>query len=1029
MSLTIIETIQQMQGALQDYIEATYHVGHPILVAQRQEILRTPGVIHQRPYLESTPRYKTGTAFRELGLDPAALEIFGAVSEADGDLRRLIYDPPYEHQAVSTRLSLVDGRSLVVMTGTGSGKTECFLLPILGKLASEAHRKGQAFGETPAVRAMVLYPMNALVNDQLGRLRLLFADQRISDKFMRWSGRPARFARYTSRTLYPGVRDRRKDQTRLAPIRDYYINNLELARDPTSPQQATAKALVRELQERGKWPAKPDLIGWYGHRGQRWQDSKTGEFKRGVTLPEDSELITRHEVQTAPPDILVTNYSMLEYMLMRPLERPIFDHTRDWLHANPEERFLLVIDEAHLYRGAAGTEVALLIRRLRTRLGISPERLQVICTSASMQDPDYALEFAAQLTGKESGDFSKVQGELLLRPNAAKGSNQDARALEAIDLSAFYRSETDDDRMSHIAEFLRYRGVEPSKQLQQALYCALESFPPMAKLINLTMSEAQPVADLGEMLFDEVPSDVSARAITNLVALASMAKPESTQPGLMPCRVHSFYRGLAGLWVCMDSQCSGLPVEERGGPSGKLFSQPRDVCDCGARVLELYTCRNCGTAYARAYTNDVEEPDFLWSEPGGAFRTLSALYDELDAIDLLLEEPVFTDRVELADYDLVTGRLNPVNLGTRNRQVYLRANRADPPDTNDGPMDSNPGEFKPCAGCGERAAFGRSSVQDHQTKGDQPFQALISKQIQVQPPGPKPATKLAPLRGRKVLIFSDSRQTAARLAPNLQTYSTQDALRPLIVAGYTRLNGAQTIARFLSLEDIYLGVLIAAKEMGVRLRPELKVGESFQAENTVDQAVRSGALEDESQLLELLMDLRSSAPPESLLRSIMNSITDRYYGLESLALASLVERSNHTSKISSLPDIPHYAESDAEKFALARTWLRSWTGQGIWLSSMPGAWLSTVVNSHSGRFRGMNRLLRDAPSQRLFEKKWLPQLLEIFAEPTSQGRFRLDGNELSLAIGGDWSYCQSCRTAQRPIQGRNTCVNVDMTLP
>ena len=348
-------------------------------------------------------------------------------------------------------------------------------MPILGKLASEAHRKRQAFGETPAVRAMVLYPMNALVNDQLGRLRLLFADQRISDKFIKWSGRPARFARYTSRTLYPGVRDPRRDQTRLAPIRDYYISNLEIARDPNSPQQATAKALVRELQERGKWPAKPDLIAWYGQRGQRWQDSKTGEFKRGVTLPEDPELITRHEVQTAPPDILVTNYSMLEYMMMRPLERPIFDYTRDWLRANPEESFLLVVDEAHLYRGAAGTEVALLMRRLCTRLGIPPERLQVICTSASMQDPDYALEFAAQLTGKESGDFSKVEGEPLLRSNEAKGSAEDARALEAIDLIAFYASEIDDERISHVAEFLRYRGVEPPWQLQQALYRALVS--------------------------------------------------------------------------------------------------------------------------------------------------------------------------------------------------------------------------------------------------------------------------------------------------------------------------------------------------------------------------------------------------------------------------------------------------------------------------------------------------------------------------------------------------------------------------
>ena len=1023
MELTIIETIQQMQSALQDYIEAAYHVSDPILVQQRQEILRTPGVIHQQPYLESTPRYKTGMAFKDLGLDPAALEVFGSVSEADGELQRLIYDPPYEHQAVSTKLSLVDARSLVVMTGTGSGKTECFLLPILGKLASEAQRKGQSFGETPAVRAMVLYPMNALVNDQLGRLRLLFADRRISDKFISWSGRPARFARYTSRTLYPGVRDSRKDQTRLSPIRNYYISNLETSRDPSSPQQATAEALVRELQERGKWPAKPDLIRWYGQRGQRWQDRRTGEFQRGVTLPEDPELFTRHEVQAAPPDILVTNYSMLEYMMMRPLERPIFDHTRDWLHENPEESFLLVIDEAHLYRGAAGTEVALLIRRLCSRLGIPPGRLQVICTSASMQDPDYAQNFAAQLTGKDSGDFSTVEGELSFRPNAAKGSTEDALALETIDLFGFYGAETDSGRMSQVAEFLRYRGVEPSGQLTQALHSALESFPPMSELINATMTAAQPVTDLGEMLFEETPSNVADRAVTSLIALASMAKPDSNQPGLIPCRVHSLYRGLAGLWVCMDSQCGEMPPEQRGGPSGKLYGQPRAVCECGARVLELYTCRNCGAAYARAYTNDIEEPEFLWSEPGGALRTLSGSYEELEAIDLLLEEPVFADSVEAADYDLITGRLNPFKLGGRNRRVYLRANRAEAPSTEEGAINPSLGEFRPCAGCGETAAFGRTSVQDHQTKGDQPFQALISKQIQVQPPSPKPATRLAPLRGRKVLIFSDSRQMAARLAPNIQTYSTQDALRPLIVSGYYRLNGNPLITRFLSLEDLYLAVLIAAKEMGVRLRPGLRVGESFEGENTVDRAIRSGALDDDNRLLELLMEIKNSPPPESLLRSIMTSITDRYYGLESLALASLVERPTHTAEITALPDIPQYAESDDEKLALARAWLRCWMRSGVWLSRMPGAWSSTLVRSHSGRFSAMNRLLSETSGRRLFESKWLPRLLETFAESTSVGVHRLAGRELSLAIGGDWSYCQSCRTAQRPLPGRSTCVN------
>src|SRR3954471_21866298 len=109
MSLTIGETIQQLHRALRDYIEATYHVSHPILVAQRRQLLEEPGVIHQRPYLESTPRYKTGQPFKDLGLDAAALDVLSAVSKKDGELNLLVHDPPYQHQATATKLSLVDG--------------------------------------------------------------------------------------------------------------------------------------------------------------------------------------------------------------------------------------------------------------------------------------------------------------------------------------------------------------------------------------------------------------------------------------------------------------------------------------------------------------------------------------------------------------------------------------------------------------------------------------------------------------------------------------------------------------------------------------------------------------------------------------------------------------------------------------------------------------------------------------------------------------------------------------------------------
>ena len=107
----------------------------------------------------------------------------------------------------------------------------------------------------------------------------------------------------------------------------------------------------------------------------------------------------------------------------------------------------------------------------------------------------------------------------------------------------------------------------------------------------------------------------------------------------------------------------------------------------------------------------------------------------------------------------------------------------------------------------------------------------------------------------------------------------------------------------MSLEDLYLGVLIAAKHLGVRLRPELKAGESFQHENEVEQAIADGLLQNDSAMLSLLVNLRASAPPEALLRAIVNSIRDRYYGLESLALASLTERSDHFAKITALSDI------------------------------------------------------------------------------------------------------------------------------
>ena len=802
--------------------------------------------------------------------------------------------------------------------------------------------------------------------------------------------------------------------------------------------------------------------------------------------PGDPELITRHEVLSSPPDVLVTNYSMLEYMLMRPLERPVFDRTREWLAANEGERLLLVIDEAHLYRGAAGAEVGLLLRRLRHRLGIPKERLQVICTSASFNDSEYAAEFAAELSGTDVMSFDTVTADLALRRGAATGSTTDADILANIPLTAFYQATTDVKRRAAVADLLEYRGVVPSpgssfvtpsgsspvtpsgssdssavtpSDSSEALHQALRDFPPMSRLVNLTMETAKPLRELATDVFPDTDSRVADRALTTLVALGSSARERPGQPGLLPCRVHAFFRGLPGIWACLDPECS-VRGELSASPVGQIWSQPRDTCPCGARVFELFTCRNCGTAYARAYTDDIESPSFLWSEPGGSFETAGGSVSELQALDLLLEPPASSQPagsrsarhlIEPADLDLLTGRLNPERLGERVRGVFLRRNRlagipALGDEHNRTSADTNPREFRPCGVCGQTAAFGRTYVQDHQTKGDQPFQALIMQQLQTQPPSSPVATDFAPLQGRKVLIFSDSRQTAARLAPNLQVYSMRDALRPLILSGWRDLSGVPGITRRLSLDDIYLAILLASQQLGVRLRPELKGTESMHVSSRVTEALNRSVLADPMATFDLISKVGRENPPESLLRAIHETLTSKYFGLQSLALATVRETGEITSELETLPDLPGI-DTPTMKVALCRLWLSHWSNPGYWFPSMPPSFWKTRqgVRPHSGNFKTMERWLtgrsaprsnsashgrsasrsRSAPRSSIlpyFKKHWLPRLLEFFTEYMAPKRYRILAQRLALEIDGEWAHCRSCRTVQRPFPGDSRCV-------
>ena len=439
--------LRHYRDSLRTYITSTYHVSNPALVDMRAELLEREGAIAQQPYVESTARYRTTRGFSQLALPPGLARFLAGLGR-----KELLFDPPYDHQAEALELALTHPfRDLVVTTGTGSGKTETFLLPIMGRLAEEAIA-GETFG-TRAVRAVLLYPMNALVNDQLGRLRLLFGHGLVAKWFQGRSGRPMKFARYTGRTLYPGRRQERTDKHRVR------LQSLRFYRDleDRAASDGEAKALIARLRKRGKWPAKPSskpgredgMSSWYG-KG-RWKDGQ--RWVRTVERPEDPELFLRQEVHEGLPDLLVTNYSMLEYMLLRPVEREIFRATAEYYAANPGQRLILVLDEAHLYRGAQGTEVAMLIRRLRKRLGLRLDQMQVVCTSASFSDPDGACAFAADLTGKPVQGFQAVTGTKRAASPSGPGDKAIADALVSVDFHAL-RSDRLDARLMSVMPVL-----------------------------------------------------------------------------------------------------------------------------------------------------------------------------------------------------------------------------------------------------------------------------------------------------------------------------------------------------------------------------------------------------------------------------------------------------------------------------------------------------------------------------------------------------------------------------------------------
>lgn len=322
---------ESIRRRYENYLKTSFFFKDRQLRASFEEALRYEGSLLKGPISEPHRGFAKRLRASEL-----AAECFPG--KVEGLLPALIDGRLYTHQEHAIRATHVESRNVVVATGTASGKTESFLYPILFELYRQ-HLTGEL--EAPGVRAMILYPMNALANDQRKRLVDI-------------------------------CRDLKEAECGFEPTFGQYIGQ--------TPEN------IRD----------------------RWRNAPVFAEAR---LP--GEIVFREEMRRTPPHILLTNYSMLEYLLIRPDDSPLFD---GGLGAYWQ---FVVLDEAHQYRGARGMEMGMLIRRLKQRLRDGGRRgpIRCIATSAtitsgqSYNDKRAVAEFAAELFGEPFSVSSVVFGE------------------------------------------------------------------------------------------------------------------------------------------------------------------------------------------------------------------------------------------------------------------------------------------------------------------------------------------------------------------------------------------------------------------------------------------------------------------------------------------------------------------------------------------------------------------------------------------------------------------------------------------
>lgn len=685
---------------------------------ERNQLIKESGSISQPPIIEIVPKYHEKATLNEFciaeGVNTELNDFVncGLFSQS-GSFERKLYDHQYE----ALRTAHLDRKNIVVTTGTGSGKTECFLLPVIADLVKES-RNWQK-GHCRAMRTMILYPLNALAEDQMIRLRKAVNSRKDDESgALDWldknrNGNRFYFGRYTGATPVSGSREKAKDKLR--------EEKRSLIRDWKAAKESGEKELLYHIP----------------------------------CMEEDSaEMWDRFSMQEDAPDILITNYSMLNVMLMRDNELKMFEDTRKWLAEDSNNVFHLVIDELHTYRGTSGTEVAYLIRILLDRLGVSPDspQVQFLATSASLEENLQSIDFLSEFFGISKELFNDKFTIISNPPQGAVA--KPTVTIPSDELTNYYRTDgTEENDQAFLAALGcdTFLSVIQKYQLVEWLKYAMST--PCGILPNDVLSISK-----------TLPLDKNTALTTTAAMIKVICKGSTSNGYVLPLRAHFFFRNLSGLWACSSHNCNDVHSDYQfeGRTIGCFYKRPRNVCSCGMKVLELLVCENCGEVFLGGYQIIRNERTFLNVEKpiGNDFARYGVLWkDELGQSDSNRTKMLITDGWIKVSYNSATGEC----VHDMDGLYWFHLQKYD--------LETKfPHRCPQCeVSYKVNDANSLTPIRRHSTGLQKITQILADSLIR--------SMRNAKEINTKVVLFSDSRQSAAKLSAGIELDHYRDVLR------------------------------------------------------------------------------------------------------------------------------------------------------------------------------------------------------------------------------------------------------------